>query len=298
MAECPFCGSQVSEDLVTYGGTCPKCFAEIPGEEAATDPGVEVKAALDRRDRRRATLRVVASLSAMMLVVGCTGVAAIVTLLWPEPEVAAILDFDTLDFPIPDIAVAEVEPETPGPRPKSKKPAPSDVAKLGPGTVGPGASAGDLREDGVASLDPARTRTEPGGLITPDRAVVAPRTDAAPSLGGLSLSAPQVRRDDNVVLSDPAAIRDMIGERLIEFVPGLRVCYDRRLKVNPSLKGSWRLVFSVQPTGLVDGVTVSPLGRADGELESCVAEHVRERWRFGRITITQPVSRTLKFYPQ
>ena len=46
----PLCTPQ---DLVTFGGTCPKCFAEIPGEEAATDPGADVRAAIERRAARR-----------------------------------------------------------------------------------------------------------------------------------------------------------------------------------------------------------------------------------------------------
>ena len=45
LAACPFCGRDVDADLVTYGGKCPHCFGEIPGEEAPTDPGEEKKAA-------------------------------------------------------------------------------------------------------------------------------------------------------------------------------------------------------------------------------------------------------------
>lgn len=292
MSECPFCGSQVSEDLVTYGGTCPKCFAEIPGEEAATDPGVEVKAALDRRDRRKATLRMVASLSAMLFVVGCTGFAAMVTLLWPEPQVAAILDFDVLEFPIPDIAGAEGDTQDGSEGSTAAAPKPGSTPK-----IGAGASAGSLQDDRVASIEPARPRPDVG-LISPERAIVVPRPGAPSGAARLSIDMPTVRRDDNVVLTDEAAIRDMIGERLVEFVPGLSICYERRIKVSPSLKGRWRLKLSVLPSGMVDAVSVEALERSDGELERCVVEHIRERWRFGRINVTQPVSRTLRFYPQ
>jgi hypothetical protein len=302
LAECPFCGSQVSEELVTYGGTCPKCFAEIPGEEAATDPGVEVKAALDRRDRRRATFRTVALLSVMMALVLCTGSVALVTLLWPEPEVAAILDFDELDFPIPDIAgVEEVALGAPRkPRPRSSPGSVEDRAgRLGSGVdLGNGASASELGEDGTAEVDPARrVRTELGPLV-PERTASGSSPGSSSGAGRLSIDMPTVRRDDNVVLSDPDAIRDMIGERLVEFMPGLTVCYDRRLKVSPTLKGRWRLKFSVLPSGAVSGASAEGLDRRDRELEACVAEHISEHWRFGRITVTQPVSRTLKFYPE
>ena len=39
MGECPFCKVQIDEEILIYGGTCPTCLIEIPGEESATDPG-------------------------------------------------------------------------------------------------------------------------------------------------------------------------------------------------------------------------------------------------------------------
>ena len=94
MSECPFCGASVSEDLITYGGSCPKCFGEIPGEEAPTDPGAEARAIQEKKDRRGATIRAVLGLAAMASVVALVGVAAVAVVLWPEPEVA-VLDVET-----------------------------------------------------------------------------------------------------------------------------------------------------------------------------------------------------------
>ena len=51
-----------------YGGPCPKCFAEIPGEEAPTDPGAEARAIQERKDRRGATIRAFVGLAAMAAV--------------------------------------------------------------------------------------------------------------------------------------------------------------------------------------------------------------------------------------
>ncbi len=39
MGVCPFCHAGVDEELLLYGGSCPHCLIEIPGEEAPTDPG-------------------------------------------------------------------------------------------------------------------------------------------------------------------------------------------------------------------------------------------------------------------
>jgi hypothetical protein len=274
--ECPFCGSGVTEDLVTYGGTCPKCFAEIPGEEAATDPGVEVRAAQERRDRRRATLRAVIGLSAMLLLVTCTGVFAVVTVLWPEPEVADLLDFDTLDFPMPDIKGIE-DAATAKPRPR-RTPAPGSEPAPEPAPVA--GSAPRLRTD-LTTVSPELGGN--GGVSAPP---------------GLSIDAPKVRRDDNVVLSDPDAIRNMIGERMVEFIPGLNQCYERRLKSYPSLKGRWKVKFTVTPSGATSSAVAEPLDRGDAELERCLAEHIQQYWKFGQIAVNQPIQKTLRFYPQ
>lgn len=285
MAECPFCGSEVTDDLVTFGGTCPKCFAEIPGEEAATDPGIDVREAQDRRDRRRASVRTVASLTALLLIVSCTGVAAMVTVFWPEPSVAGLLDFDTLDFPMPDELVGVEAPpvQEEGVQPKGPRPSERPSA-----STGPAVAAGT---DGVR-----RPRTELGPLV-PTKAVPGAKPGTKPGSVDLSLGAPAVRRDDNLVLSDPAAIRDMIGERMVEFIPGLTVCYDRRLKLVPTLQGRWRLSFTVGANGRVAHAEAAGLDKKDAELEKCLTSHIVEEWTFGRITIAQPVQRTLRFQP-
>jgi hypothetical protein len=44
MGQCPFCKNQVSAELLRDGGACPHCLNDIPGEDAATDPGVALRA--------------------------------------------------------------------------------------------------------------------------------------------------------------------------------------------------------------------------------------------------------------
>jgi hypothetical protein len=280
VGECPFCGSNVTEDLVTYGGTCPKCFAEIPGEEAPTDPGVEAREAQERRDRRWALARTVGGLSVMLSIVSCTGAIALGLVLWPEPQVADLLDFDAVDFPMPDI-VGEEDLVASQPRPRRPSPTTDRPAPQG------GASGDEAAQPGLrTSLSPVSAELGgDGGLEKP-----APVS--------LSLDAPAVRRDANVVLSDPNAIRDMIGERMVEFIPGLNQCYERRLKQSPSLKGRWRVHFTVLTDGGVTGAGAEPIERGDPELERCMADHIEKSWRFGQITVNQPIQKTLRFYPQ
>lgn len=321
MAECPFCGSSASEDLITYGGTCPKCFAEIPGEEAPTDPGAEVRAVQERRDRRRATFRAALGLAAMLAIVGCAGVTALTVVLWPEPEVAEMLDFDTLDFPMPEIVATDDRPDAggtqvavaapqPGTAPKAgssggSRPTSSGgasgaekFAKGGSPIADGGASAADLGGDGVASTEGPRGLRTGTGPAAPDMNLAGPTSSQRAGIADLSLEAPKVRRDDNLVLDDPDAIRDMIGEYMVQYIPALNVCYDRRLKVVPSLKGRWLLNFTVTTSGKVKAASVKAEDGGDPELEQCLVEHIEDNWKFGKISRDQPVRRTLRFQPR
>lgn len=322
MNECPFCGSEISEELVAYGGTCPRCFAEIPGEEAATDPGEEVRAAQERSDRRRVASRAaMLGLIGMLSLVVCTGAIALAFVLKPEPEIAALIDFDELDFPMPEVvgiqeaggeptvvAVApKPSPRQPAPaapvaRPAPEAPRPSGAerfARDGTADAAPAASAGDLRGE------PGRERVALSGPRSrgSDEPEAPARTVAGGGLGAaapldLSIGSTKVRRDANIVLDDPLAIRNMIGEELRAGIPGLVNCYNRRLKQVPGLKGRWRLTFTVTPEGRASGAKATPLDRGDAELESCLASHVEREWSFGQIAMASPVAKTLTFKAQ
>jgi hypothetical protein len=276
---CPFCASEVAPDLVAYGGTCPKCLAEIPGDEAPTDPGVEVRKKQERSDRLRARVPVVVAFVLLFGLVMCTGATALTVVLWPKPEVAELLDFDTMDFPMPEVVTGPTEPVPVAPEP----PKPGKAVK---GTKGEQAGKSPNPSPASPRPDPAAPEPEP-----------APTAGPRPKPGNvdISLGAPKVRRDDNRTITDPEEIRMMIGERMAENIPGLQVCYERRLKVDESLSGRWALNFTVQKTGEVSDVSVKGLERQDAELESCITTIVTERWRFSKINVQQPVKRTIRF---
>ena len=65
----------------------------------------------------------------------------------------------------------------------------------------------------------------------------------------------------------------------------------------PSLKGRWRLLFTVGTSGKVYATSAESVDQKDAELEKCLVAHITENWRFGRITVAQPVQRTLRFQP-
>jgi hypothetical protein len=282
-ASCPFCGSEVPVDLVAYGGTCPKCLAEIPGDEAPTDPGVEVRKKQERSDRLRARIPLVVAFGLLFTLVSCTGVVALGVVLWPEPEVAELLDFDTMDFPMPEVVTG---PEaTPG----AEAPAPGKAKTKGKEQPAPGPQPGKTSKPQPVAEAPA-----PAAGPEPEPGSTSPRPAPSGSVG-ISIGGPRVRRDDGRTLEDPEEIRMMIGERMAEGIPTLQVCYERRLKVDESLAGRWSLTFTVQPNGTTSSVAVKGIERQDAELESCVAGIVSERWRFSKINVQQPVKRTIRF---
>ena len=307
MAECPFCGSPVTSHLISHGGTCPRCLAEIPGEDAATDPGAEVRAARERHDRRWITYRNYFLSAGAIGTVSLAGIAAITLALWPKPEVAALLDFDTLDFPMPEVVASEAMAVVPNtndriattaapPRPGSR-PSATSATRFAPGQpIGGGtAGASDLADARGAETTGTRSRSGTGDVSGPSLAL-SPAVGSRPAVD-LSLKAPRVRRDDNLVLSDPDAIRQMIGEYMREQIPQLNGCYDRRLKVHPNLGGRWKLQFVVDRDGDVEDAVVEPIEVSDAELEACIVSHVEREWEFGKVAMNQPVSRTLRFQP-
>lgn len=246
MEECPFCSAEVPQQLTLAGGTCPRCFAHIPGEEAATDPGPAPSASVERPGRAQRLVRALG----LAVVTGSLVFGLAAALLWPTHDAAALLDFDAIDYPVPDIVSA--------PATRAPEAAPARVA---------------VRQ------------SEPEADATADE----------PPSWDLSLSGPRVRRDDRTVITDPAAIRSMVGDRMLEQIPGLQVCYDRRLKVVPNLEGRWRLVFTVAPIGRVAEAVAEGIETRDAALEECLVQHVREHWRFAPVATAQPVTRTLRF---
>ena len=266
MGECPFCGNKVDDDLITFGGTCPRCFAEIPGEEAATDPGEDVKAAQARKDQMRATLRTVLPVLFVIPIIAVLGLAALyIGVFRPEPEVV-LLDFDEGDdYPIPELVAAAPEPE-PEPANDGVAAAPEPT----PVTTGAQASAAPAP---VAQPAPVPART-PGGLVGVD--VTASRR--------------------GTVLEDPDAIRKMIGEKLTAYAPRLNACYEKELKNNETLAGRWRIAFVVGADGKVRDAMAEPLSGSVASFESCLQGEVAT-WAFQRIGRDQPVRKTFTFRP-
>ncbi|MCB9764677.1 MAG: AgmX/PglI C-terminal domain-containing protein [Alphaproteobacteria bacterium] len=287
MGQCPFCNGEVSEDLLTFGGPCPHCFNQIPGEEAATDPGARLRAKEKAAEKKRSQRQnaVYAIVAVLLLSVAAGGYA------WyakKKAEEEAILyveldtDFDIFavdssewtdiyaDPPAEDIA----EQGLPNPNPKAGK-------QVKQTTMGP-PSDGPVEELDVPDRLKAPQATAQGEQRTDP-------TTYSPS-ASLKLSAPQLAPQyRDMVLEDDAKIKSMIQGVMRANSRQLKACYDQTLKNRPDFQGTYVLNFTVGKDGRTKNIKIDGQGISDKNFENCVAGRIRT-WQFIQIYKEAPVS--------
>ncbi|MEC8422680.1 MAG: hypothetical protein VX000_02820, partial [Myxococcota bacterium] len=251
MGSCPFCGGDVSEDVLLYGGRCPHCLIQIPGEETPTDPGEQAQAtqqAAEAAARGRGSGAGIAVAAVVLLGLGFGAWFAT----RPTPPVAddAFMD-DSDDFAFAPASAHQDLPVAPSPDAPIVDGAAADG---GPArTRSRGASGG-------ASGGPARVSTTPptGGSIARKAEAAAPArggmvptvTTPGPSLSGASppvaanplgafdmASGPASRGPQAIVLEKPGEIYDMVKKVLRVNGNQMKQCYEQRLKVQSDLRG-------------------------------------------------------------
>jgi hypothetical protein len=278
---------------------CPKCFGDIPGEEAATDPGDDVKAAQARRDHARSAKRAVLPLLLATPLVGLLAVAAVwFALLRPVPEVV-LLDFDEFDdYPMPEL-VAEAapvpdKPIAPTAGPTSPKPEPTPGFKSDH-DLGLDDAVADLGDDAaVATNGDLRARDVSTGPSAGPRDIQAAKAPSSQAGLDFGLDVTATRR--GAILEDSEAIRKMIGDRMRAQAPRLNACYESQLKSDESLAGRWRLAFTVTKAGKVASASAEGVTASVPEFEACLASEVGG-WSFQRIKSDQPVRKSFTFRP-
>jgi hypothetical protein len=297
LESCPFCHEGVTEDLLRFGGTCPSCLGEIPGEETPTDPGAEARAVQEAADLKAmgsSRLMPVALLSLLLVAVVLFAVWVLVK---PVPEpVASLLDFDDAAYALPDVDfVAYVEPE---PEPKARpRPRPRPRPKAEP--------QGTALDALVAQDEPElQDDSDPPEDVDAEVAEVAEVGEPEPikptvQSGGIPLALDvgvRRRATKGVRLTDDSAIVEMLKSVLTSELPRLKSCYEQQLKVNDRLAGRWILTLVVGREGNPMDIAVKPTGTDSPELQACIAAKVSE-WSFQPIRADQPVQKTLTFVP-
>lgn len=269
MGKCPFCAEAVSEELLLFGGTCPKCFGQIPGEEVATHPGFEVIAQQAAQDDRRSTFKTMIPLLAAVPVLGGVAALAIGIVVWNQDPVIEPLDFDEMGEMEFNIVAAPPEEPVEEPKPKT----------------------GPRKSNGTKA--PAEPKPQPIAAVMPD----APKP--AGSAGPPNLSNMfnndfvQVKRD-GVELTDDTQIATMIRKALQQQSSSLTTCYNQALTRRADLAGRWRMSFVVSKTGYAENITFTGRNIEDAEMEQCLVRTVA-KWSFGKIAHVQPVQKTYNF---
>ncbi|MFH1468228.1 MAG: AgmX/PglI C-terminal domain-containing protein [Pseudomonadota bacterium] len=299
MAECPFCKSSIEDELARFGGHCPKCFIEIPGDETPTDPGLAKRVAQQLEHERQRPWGRVAGIAAMAAVVLIAAGGVVVWRVLQQPGAtaqAAEQDLETFyiapasDHRLPE--VGSTEPEDQGA-------ATVQSHQRGTGSV-EAVEVGSRSRSGPARYD----FTGSAEVSTPDLAPIAQRTvEVGPgaieqSTTGFPPQRVEITRSsvESMALSDPEEIHQAVGTALKSYSGQLNHCYNIRLKTAPDLRGSWDIAFSITEAGRPRNISVQGLQAHDPEFETCMRDAI-SRWTFQPLAIEQDFSKTYSFEP-
>jgi len=276
VGSCPFCHGEISAELERFGGTCPHCFAHIPGEDAATDPGEEVKAQLRTEDERRKRLR---ALTPVFVAVPLTLVVLVGVYLniRPEPQ-AAPLEFAADDMAF-EIEIAAFDTDA-AHREKVEQLAKAEAAK----------KAGDRQrarqqQTKVATVLPGGG-SDGGAAEGSAEAKPAPADDLGMFVGA---------RRKGPVLADRGDIKAAFQDVFRRRAGRLEICLKKARAGDENVAGSWRFSVVVDKEGAFTDVEVTGSDMSDAGFENCLKGEVAS-WRLGgRLEKPWPVSFPISF---
>lgn len=302
MPQCPFCKGQTPEDLLRFGGHCPHCLNEIPGEEAATDPGaqarqrqeLEARAAAARLQRRSRVVRAAAVLVALI------GVGSWFAL-HEDPAPLILDDVEVYIAPASEhrnlaaeeaaAAKAKAEAEEEAHRKEMARRAAAAAA------ASSGGGSGDLASAGPAPMSPGGSSSggsSSGGSSSGGSGGASDSLSG--SMVGLDLNpkGPSARSISGLVASGDAEIKSMAKTVVDANYKQLRQCYESRLKENPSLEGRWVLAWTIEKDGTVSKAEAEGQGVKDRTFESCMERNVKN-WHFQSVSKSTELARAFVF---
>jgi outer membrane biosynthesis protein TonB len=279
MGECPFCSAEISEDLVLYGGACPGCLIDIPGEEAPTDPGETTSTegisaqtvAQNSKDLPTRTL----VLAGVLCVVMVIGIGLLVSRQSGGPGTVAEYDqseeqHENLEAEAPaEFAENPVTPE-PVADPSETVAEIEVVAQTGQRSRSRGPRAGSEVEEEESSFETQVVE------------------------GSLGASVVNVSRDTSI---DAGAVR---GAQVTTYISSARSRMDKKFKAcieekAKGTRGNVRLSYTVQTDGSVTELSLSTSSSlSDPGLRSCFDDHALGL-KFPEFAATQPVSETFSY---
>lgn len=299
-ASCPFCSGAIDEELSRFGGPCPHCFNAVPGDEAATDPGVQAQAAeaeavrVETKQKSTKTAAVVT----LLLTLGLASSALLYKQhIDTEAQKQEILSFDDEDMfvvPLEDLTAAEQE------RIATERAIAEEAAKAEAQRVAALRAAQALETGGdgeeplgdFSSGDRFVDDGEGGREASTEfqEATLGGRSPASSITGG---GTKVVRK--GAVLTDKAQIEAMAKNALSSYGGQLKQCYEQRLKEDSSIRGAWTIIFMIEPNGSTSGVGVQANNKSDEALEACMKRNI-DNWTFSQINAPfGPIGKTYRF---
>lgn len=295
LSVCPFCKGAVPADSLRFGGNCPHCMLEIPGEEAPTDPGIQARHRKGQEDEARRVKkqrknRILGALS-LVLLLGLGGTGA-----WAYQTQQQGLTYEMDDYyatPFAELqnAVARQVAVTGG----VAAPSVGKVPATGGGVRPNGRKVPDVAPIGTGNAAAASGPRRPSFQAGADEAAPA-ISSAAGSTGG-DIGVGQIKVSfvgSEVVLTDSDEIIAMAKSVINASSPQLTGCYNQRLKQVEGLKGAWAAEFTIGRDGAVKGVQVSGVNSSDSDLERCMSQAILA-WKFQKIVKDQAVKKTYRF---
>ncbi len=280
MAECPFCKGAISEDLASYGGRCPSCLIEIPGEEAPTNPGVDAQArqAVEAQAAKASKRNRVVFAAATLVLLGVTGGGA--ALFFGASAVVSDGGDDFEDFVMvpldrhEDLDVPEEEN-------------PEEIAAVNPGASNLPTSSSGSSSASTSSSSSSTSSSSEGS--SQEASILGTGVKTTPSGSKLSLdlgSGPTVavasKGPEAITLTDSEEIRKMIQTVLKAGGSSLKSCYEAELKSGADLGGTWDIEFSLDDSGKAKAIEIIPRSSPNPQLEACMKSRVAG-WSFQRI---------------
>lgn len=300
MGQCPFCKSQVSAELLRDGGACPHCLNDIPGEDAATDPGVALRAkeaAANAAAQRKRKITSIALAAAVLLsIAGGIGYTE-----YQRSLQYAVLElsFENEFFVVSPDELAQAEAEVKAQEEAERVALAANTGGKKPKSGGKASGGGEYRppeEDALAQLDDGRLNTNGSGGTT-GGAPVAQTTMAPLKVGSgpTVITGPSTAiKRDLPTLTNQAEIDKMVKTAMKRNMGQIKYCYESALRATPNLAGRWTFDFTINTDGTTQNISVKGETMRDAGFEACLASRVRN-WAFQPIDKPQPVKFTLPF---
>jgi hypothetical protein len=153
--------------------------------------------------------------------------------------------------------------------------------------------------DGVALSTPSTpsahstTRPPVGGQVTSSASASTPKQATPSSLDDLlgmgSSVDPNAGLPGAKVLTSDAEIQEMVSRTIGFKLSQVEACYNRRLKEQEDLAGTWQASWKITKSGTTSGISVRGRGVSDSGLESCIKNRIQS-WSFQKINRDYPVT--------